>query len=150
MAERALMRLAVGPLQLKVSYGLCHRLSAVVHAIRQYNYPEYTSSSSSSSASAQRAPPAPHDVNDTGVDELVSMANNLPTRVYQVAVMRPLILVSLHPHHPAFDLQRLLERRVARTLEKKDHLAASNKVPIYYISIYVIIHIGLIRTRLAY
>ena len=79
LAERALLRLAVGPLQLKVSYGLCHRLSAVVHSIRQYNYPEYTSSSSS----AQRPPPS-HGLSQTAVDELVSMANNLPTRIYQV------------------------------------------------------------------
>ena len=82
LPERALLRLAVGPLQLKVSYGLCHRLSAVVHAVHQYNYPEYTSTSS---PSGQQPPLVPgQDPSQTAVDELVSMANNLPTRVYQV------------------------------------------------------------------
>ena len=121
-AEKALLRLAVGPLQLKVSYGLCHRLSALLHAVRQYNYPEYTSVVSD---------PLRQSMSQSGVDELVSMANNLPMRIYQVAVLRPLIFFSLSAQHPAFDLQRLMERRIARIV--KDPLSAlSNKVRLIY------------------
>ena len=108
LPEKALFRLAVSPLQLKISYGLCHRLSAMFHAAHQYNYPEYSSDESEllrRSSVSQEA------------DQLVSMASNLPSRTYQVAVLRPLVFISVSPVHPPFDLQRLVERRVIRMKE---------------------------------
>lgn len=103
LPERALFRLAVSPLQLKISYGLCHRLSALLHAAHQYNYPEY---SNTGLQLLHRPMPEP--------EQLVAMASNLPSKTYQVAILRPLIFLSVSPPHPAFDLQRLVERRVIR------------------------------------
>ena len=103
-AERALFRLAVGPLQLKISYGFCHRMSALLQAVQQYNYPDY----GPSSRSLIRAPPPGGNIT------IGSQAEQIPRRTYQVAVLRPLIFISLSPPHPAFDLQRLVERRVIR------------------------------------
>jgi hypothetical protein len=111
LAEKALFRLAVGPSQLKISYGLVHRLSALLHAVEQYNYPDYVS--------------VPHHLlhkamnNANHVEQLVAvtMAGSLPIRSYQAAVLRPLVFISLSPPHPTFDLQRLVERRIIRSKE---------------------------------
>ncbi len=110
LPEKALFRLAVSPLQLKVSYGLCHRLSALLHAAHQYNYPEYSNAESELLRRSTLAPEA---------DQLVTMASNLPSRTYQVAVLRPLVFISVSPPHPAFDLQRVVERRVIRMKENQ-------------------------------
>jgi vacuolar protein sorting-associated protein 13B len=105
LPEKALFRLVVSPLQLKVSYGLCHRLSALMHAAHNYNYPDYADSELELIRRSSISP-------DT--DQLLSMGSNLPSRTYQVAVLRPLVFISVTPPHPTFDLQRLVERRVIR------------------------------------
>ena len=118
LTEKALFRLAVGPSQLKISYGLVHRLSALLHAVEQYNYPDYVS--------------VPHHLMHTALDNAshveqlvaVAMAGSLPIRSYQAAVLRPLVFISLSPPHPAFDLQRLVERRVIRPKESPSILSS--------------------------
>ena len=47
------------------------------------------------------------------------MEANLPTRVYQATVLRPVVVVALSAQHPPFDLQQLVERRVVRAREIK-------------------------------
>lgn len=105
LPEKALFRLAVSPLQLKVSYGLCHRLSALWHAAHLYNYPDYADPGLELTRRSSSSPEA---------DQLVTMGSNLPSRTYQVAILRPLIFISVNAPHPDFDLQRLFERRVIR------------------------------------
>lgn len=103
LPERALFRLAVGPAQLKASYGFCHRISALIQAVQRYNYyPDYGAGQQLLLARK-------------GADASTSSPEEIPTRVYQVAVLRPLIFVSLWPPHPSgFDLARLVERRTIR------------------------------------
>jgi vacuolar protein sorting-associated protein 13B len=105
LPEKALFRLAVSPLQLKVSYGLVHRLSALLHAAHNYNYPDYADPE----LEIIRRSSIPPDT-----DQLLNLGSNLPSRTYQVAVLRPLVFISVTPPHPTFDLQRLVERRVIR------------------------------------
>ena len=116
--------MAVGPLQLKLSYGLVHRLSALLHAVEQYNYPDYVSVPNH----------LLHKTQDSShVEQLVTMAlaGNLPTRTYQAAILRPLVFVSLAPPHPAFDLQRLVERRIIRSKESPSFPLSSVATPVW-------------------
>ena len=81
LPERALLRMVVGPLQLKVSHGLCHRLSALQHAVGQYNYPPYTDKGAGVKTGADR-----HQTMTTqeAVDQVLAMGPDLPFRTYQV------------------------------------------------------------------
>ena len=104
LGERALFRLAVGPAQLKVSYGFCHRVAALIQAAEQYNYQSDYSPGQQHLLSARPKEAAAADLD-----------REPPKRIFQVAILRPLILVSLWPPHPAgFDLARLVERRNIR------------------------------------
>lgn len=124
--ERALLRLAVGPFQLKISYGLCHRLSAIQYAAEQYNYPDYVNHS-------QHAYQKQRAMQEESINQLLAMAGNIPKRTYQVAILRPLVFVSLTPVHPPFDVQRLVERRVIKQ-RVVDAPSRSSAIPVLKIS----------------
>lgn len=117
LPERALFRLAVGPLQLKISYGFCHRINALLHAIHQYNYPDYNPT-----GKPLRGP-------QSADSALEARLEKPPSRTYQVAVLRPLVFISLSPPHPHFDLQRLVERRVIRAPSSATLLQRKSAAP---------------------
>ncbi|XP_047111784.1 vacuolar protein sorting-associated protein 13B [Schistocerca piceifrons] len=91
LPERALCRVVVGPMLLRLSSGLFHRLQAVQGAALLYDYCPY--SVPKPEPSREQLPPA-------SAEDFEALEANIPVQVFQITFFKPEIQLQLATHPP--------------------------------------------------
>lgn len=105
MSEKALTRLVIGPCQVKICSGACHRLNCMLYFLSKYDYPPYANSESA----------FPHE-------DLSLSPNNAAegkVRVYQLTAINPCVFIYAADHPNLGSMEDCLQRR----WQKSDNLA---------------------------
>lgn len=113
MSERAICRIFIGSSEVNLNSGCYHRLQAVDYALRQYDYPPYTTAPSDDPLRNMSVPSS---------DEVSSLESNTPLRTILLTVMEPTLVFHNAQH------QQINMKNIANAKRRKKNKKASGEV----------------------
>lgn len=114
LIEKSICRIIGGPLAIHVCSGLIHRLGTLREVINSYEYPPYID---------QPIDPELSELHPASEDDFDALSNAIPTRIYQVTFLKPVINFQLMDHPKFIATKNNLFRR------SKVHFESNTDLP---------------------
>ncbi|GLH10327.1 Vacuolar protein sorting-associated protein 13 [Gryllus bimaculatus] len=124
LSEHSLMRLVVGPLDVRLRSGLFHRLTMVQCAASLYDYDPY---------SPPKPEPSHESLQPVSMDDFEALEANIPKQTIQLTLFKPTLKL-YQSDHPVFDLAVLQSNRKRRKSSRVQPLLRCGFLPCVTVS----------------